>query len=80
MMRKKIILLIVSIFLTNILFANDNYINENSKKIDMHGGKTDTLAPTSFKNLDVKKPISPIAPRTLVEEDKKKEEKKEDKK
>lgn len=79
-MRKKIILLIVSIFLTNILFANDNYINENSKKIDMHGGKSDKLVPTGFKNLDIKKPITPLAPKILIEEDKKKEEKKEDKK
>ena len=81
MMRKKIILLIVSIFLKNILFANDNYINENSKKIDMHGGKSDKLVPTgSFGNLDIKKPITPLAPKILIEEDKKKEEKKEDKK
>ncbi len=74
------ILLIVTIFLTNIFATEYTYSNKNSTKIDMHGGKTDTLAPTSFKNLDVKKPISPIAPRTLVEEDKKKEEKKENKK
>ena len=73
-------LLIVTIFLTNIFSAEYTYSNKNSTKIDMHGGKTDTLAPTSFKNLDVKKPISPIAPRTLVEEEKKKDDKKEIKK
>ena len=74
------ILLIVTIFLTNIFATEYTYSNKNSTKIDMHGGKTDTLAPTSFKNLDVKKPISPIAPRTLVEEEKKKDDKKEIKK
>ena len=73
-------LLIVTIFLTNILFANDTYNTENSGKIDMHGGKTDSLAPTGFKNIDIKKPIAPIAPKILIEDEKKKEEKKEDKK
>ena len=71
------ILLIVTIFLTNILFANYNYTDQNSQKIDMHGGKTDSLTTTGFKNIDIKEPI---APKILIEEDKKKEEKKEDKK
>jgi hypothetical protein len=80
-MRKKIILLMVTIFLTNFIFADNTYTNENSQKIDMHGGKSDKLAPTSgFGNLDIKKPITPLAPKILIEEDKKKEEKKEDKK
>ena len=73
-------LLIVTIFLTNILFANYNYTDQNSQKIDMHGGKTDSLTTSSFKNIDIKKPIAPIAPKTLIEDEKKKEEKKEDKK
>ena len=67
-------LLIVTIFLTNILFANSTYTEQNSGKIDMHGGKTDSIAPTSFKNIDIKKPI---APKSLIEDEKKKEEKKE---
>ena len=74
------ILLIVTIFLTNILFANYNYTDQNSQKIDMHGGKTDSLTTTGFKNIDIKKPIAPIAPKKLIEDEKKKEEKKEDKK
>ena len=74
------ILLIVTIFLTNILFANYNYTDQNSQKNDMHGGKTDSLTTTGFKNIDIKKPIAPIAPKILIEEDKKKEEKKEEKK
>jgi hypothetical protein len=41
-------LLIVTIFLINILFADNTYSSENSGKIDMHGGKTDTLSPTNF--------------------------------
>jgi hypothetical protein len=74
-------LLIVTIFLINILFADNTYSSENSGKIDMHGGKTDTLSPTNFKNLDIKKPISPIAPKILIEDEKKKEDdKKETKK
>ena len=40
--------------LTNILFANTTYTEQNSGKIDMHGGKTDSIAPTSFKNIDIK--------------------------
>ena len=70
----------VTIFLTNILFANYNYTDQNSQKIDMHGGKTDSLTTTGFKNIDIKKPIAPIAPKMLIEDEKKKEEKKEDKK
>lgn len=73
-------LLIVTIFLTNILFADSTYTDENSGKIDMHGGKSDSLAPSSLGNIDIKKPIAPIAPKTLIEDEKKKEEKKEDKK
>ena len=80
-MIKKIILLIVTIFLTNIFSAEYTYSNKNSTKIDMHGGKTDTLVPsTDFKNLDVKQPLSPLAPKTLIEDEKKKDEKKEIKK
>ena len=74
------ILLIITIFLTNIFATEYSYSNKNSTKIDMHGGKTDTLAPTSIKNLDVKQPLSPMAPKTLVEDEKKKEEKKENSK
>ncbi|MDD2292246.1 MAG: hypothetical protein PHV52_08200 [Aliarcobacter sp.] len=73
-------LLIVTIFLTNILFANSTYTEQNSGKIDMHGGKTDSLTTTGFKNIDIKKPIAPIAPKMLIEDEKKKEEKKEEKK
>ena len=70
-------LLIDTIFFTNILFANSTYTGQNSGKIDMHGGKPDSIAPTSFKNIDIKKPIAPIAPKSLIEDEKKKEEKKE---
>ena len=70
-------LLIVTIFLTSILFADSTYTDQNSGKIDMHGGKTDSLTTTGFKNIDIKKPIAPIAPKMLIEDKKKKEEKKE---
>ena len=71
------ILLIVTIFLTNILFANDTYNTENSGKIDMHGGKSDKLVPQKLGNINISKPIFPIAPKKLIEDEKKKEEKKE---
>ena len=70
-------LLIVTIFLTNILFANSNYTEQNSGKIDMHGGKSDKLVPQKLGNINISKPISPIAPKKLIEDEKKKEEKKE---
>ena len=70
-------LLLVTIFLMNILFANSTYTEQNSGKIDMHGGKTDSLSTTGFKNIDIKKPIAPNAPKKLIEDEKKKEEKKE---
>lgn len=70
-------LLLVTIFLTNILFANNNYNTENSGKIDMHGGKSDKLVPQKLGNINISKPISPIAPKKLIEDEKKKKEKKE---
>ena len=70
-------LLIVTIFFTSILFANYNYTDENSGKIDMHGGKSDKLVPQKLGNINNSKPISPIAPKKLIEDEKKKEEKKE---
>ena len=74
------ILLIITIFLTTILLANYNYAEQNSGKIDMHGGKSEKLTPNVIKNIDISKPIAPIAPKKLIEEEKKKEEKKENKK
>ena len=56
-------LLIVTIFLTNFLFADYNYTEQNSGKIDMHGGKSDSLSTSSFGNMNVQKPITPIAPK-----------------
>ncbi len=70
-------LLLVTIFFTGILFANYNYSDENSGKIDMHGGKSDKLVPQKLGNINISKPISPIAPKKLIEDEKKKEEKKE---
>lgn len=77
-------LLIVTLFLTNILFANYNYTNNNSGKIDMHGGKGEnlinqknSLSNTNFKDIGIMKPIAPVAPEKLIkEETKKKEDKK----
>jgi hypothetical protein len=60
-------LLIVTLFLTNFLFANYNYTDQNSGKIDMHGGKSDSLGGSSFGNMNIQKPIAPIAPKQLIE-------------
>ena len=74
-------LLIVTLFLTNFLFANYNYTDQNSGKIDMHGGKSDSFGGSSFGNMNIQKPIAPIAPKALIEnEEKKLEKKKEEKK
>ncbi|MDD2895722.1 MAG: hypothetical protein PHG81_06825 [Aliarcobacter sp.] len=69
-------LLIVTISLTGILFANYNYTDDNAGKIDMHGGKSDTLVPSSFGNMNIQKPIAPIAPKQLIEKEEKKLEEK----
>ena len=80
-------LLLGSIFLTNVLFANYNYTGQNAGKIDMHGGKSEmlinnknSLSNTNFNNLndiEINKPLAPKAPAMLIKEEKKKEEKKE---
>ena len=80
-------LLLVTIFFTSILFANYNYTDENSGKIDMHGGKSEmllnnknSLSNTNFNNLGsigINKPVVPTAPAQLIKEEIKKEEKKE---
>ena len=80
------ILLMVTLFLTHSLFANEQYTNDNSGKIDMHGGKSDSLinqknslSNKSINDIGIVKPIAPIAPNALIK-DEKKENKKEDKK
>ncbi|MBL3520890.1 hypothetical protein H0A43_10415 [Arcobacter lanthieri] len=80
------ILLIVTIFLSNFLFANYNYAGENSGKIDMHGGKKDSLlnqknSISNINQIGIMKPVVPTQPKepeNLIKEDTKN--KKEDKK
>ena len=74
-------LLIITIFLSNLLFANYNYTSENSGKIDMHGGKGENLLnqKNSLSNKDLNqigilKPIAPTEPKepeNLIKKDKK---------
>jgi hypothetical protein len=81
------IILLCSIFLTNILFANYAFTGDNSGKIDMHGGKSDMLSNNknslsgsklnNLGNIGINKPLAPIAPKTLIKEEIKKEEIKE---
>jgi hypothetical protein len=69
-------LLLSSIFLTNILFANYAFTGQNSGQIDMHGGKNElllnnknSLSNTNFKGLGdigINKPSAPIAPEILI--------------
>ena len=81
------VLLLCSIFLINILFADYNSDTQNKGKIDMHGGKSEmlinnknSLSNTNFNNLGsigINKPVVPTAPAQLIKEEIKKEEKKE---
>lgn len=72
------ILLIVTLFFINSLFANYNYTDKNNGKIDMHGGKSSGLLDTnnSFQNsninsIGINKPKVPLAPKALIKEEKK---------
>ena len=81
------VLLLCSIFLINILFADYNSDTQNKGKIDMHGGKSEMLLSNknslsntnmnSLGNIGISKPTTPVAPATLIKEEKKIEEKKE---
>lgn len=74
-------ILLCSIFLTNILFANYVFTGDNSGKIDMHGGKSEmlstnksSLSDSKFNNLGdigINKPVAPIAPKFLIPDAKK---------
>ena len=76
-------ILIITIFLSNFTYANYNYGNENYGKIDMHGGKGNSLLNTknsfsnksmsSLSNIGIKKPSTPLAPKPLIKKDKNKE-------
>ncbi|WP_419764405.1 MAG: hypothetical protein ACNI28_11620 [Arcobacter sp.] len=61
------ILLILTLLLINSLFANYNYANKTSGKIDMHGGKNDGL----LKN---KSPFSNMNQNSLIDKVKEKKE------
>ena len=80
------ILLMVTLFLTHSLFANEQYTNDNSGKIDMHGGKSEnlinqknSLSNKSINDVGIIKPIVPVAPEALIKEENK-DDKKETKK
>ena len=73
-------LIIVTIFLTNFLFANYAYTGQNSGQIDMHGGKGDkltggsTLGSGGLKSLGtISKPLAPVAPTPLIKQETKTE-------
>lgn len=75
-------LLFLTIFFTNILFANYNDTNQNSGKIDMHGGKNEnliteknSLSNKDFNSIGINKPIAPTAPKKLIKDEKKSEKK-----
>ena len=59
------LLFIVTIFLSNLLFADSNYNKNYSGKIDMHGGKSEnilndknSLSNKDFKNIGINKPTT----------------------
>lgn len=79
------ILPIVTIFLSNLLFANSIYNQNNSGKIDMHGGKEQKLLDekNSLSNRDLDKigvikptlPNRPKEPNNLIKKEQKEDSK-----
>ena len=75
------LLLIITIFLSNLLFADSNYSKNYSGKIDMHGGKSEnllndknSLSNKDFKNIGINKPTTPTQPKepsNLIKDEKK---------
>ncbi len=71
-------ILIIAIFLSSSLFANYAFTGENTGKIDMHGGKGDSLINSknkfsdkkfnSLSNIGITKPSMPNKPTTLIKE------------
>ena len=78
-------ILTIAIFLSSSLFANYAFTGENTVKIDMHGGKGDSLVKGQSKfsnkkfntlsNIGINKPLMPNKPTTLIKEEDKKEKK-----
>ena len=76
----------IILLLSTSLFANYAYTGENSGKIDMHGGKGDSLLTNKNKfsntgisplsNIGIKKPTSPMKPIELIKKEKKNTEEK----
>ena len=80
------ILLIVTLILLNSIFAYEQSSNDNNGKIDMHGGKSESLinqknslSNKGINDIGIIKPIIPTAPEALIKEEKK-DDKKETKK
>ncbi|MGM0519950.1 MAG: hypothetical protein ACQERD_09945 [Campylobacterota bacterium] len=73
-------LFIFLIFIINTAFANYSFNEENSKKIDMHGGKPtelidkknkfDTKKLDSLSDFSIKKPKKPKEPKKLIKKEK----------
>ena len=67
-------ILYITLFFTTHLFANYAFSNDKTVKIDMHGGKSETLVDksafsqmkfqnsTTLQNMTIKKPTNPVAP------------------
>ena len=63
-------LLIITIFLSNLLFAELNDNRNYSGKIDMHGGKSEkllneknSLSNKDFNQIGILKPLAPTKPK-----------------
>ncbi len=80
--------ILTTIFLATSLFANYAYKGENSGKIDMHGGKGESLLTKKnnfsnmginpLSNIGINKPTSPIKRIELIKKEKKNTEEKTD--
>ena len=77
-------ILSITMILNLSLFANYSYTGENSGKIDMHGGKSNSLLTNKSKfsntginslgSIGIKKPLIPKKPNELIKKQKKTEE------
>ena len=81
-------ILLITTFLATSLFANYAYTGENSGKIDMHGGKGESLLGNnkkftnsnfnSLNDIGIMKPKAPTKPAELIKKEKKNIEEKTD--
>jgi hypothetical protein len=73
-------IILIALFLSTSLYANYTFTGENAGKIDMHGGKGDSLIKgknkfsnqkfNSLSNIGINKPSMPNKPTVLIKKEK----------